>query len=71
MQARRDDQTAVGRIRASDAPEIDADAERSADDADGEEESDLVAPLDVPFETPVADLIDQRRSVPFDDADGR
>ena len=47
------------------APDIDADAERFVDD----EEFDLPTRLDDATEGSVADVIDQRRSVPTDDED--
>jgi len=42
------------------------DADRPVEDPDLGE---LDVPLEAPIETPVGDLIDQRRSVPLDDPD--
>ena len=42
------------------------DADRSVEDVD---EDELVVPLEAPIETPVDDLIDQRRTVPLEDPD--
>jgi hypothetical protein len=47
------------------AADIDADAERAADETALDE--DGLDPLDVSFEVPVADAIDQRREVALDD----
>lgn len=37
----------------------------------GDDDTDVAVPLDAPIETPLADLVDQRRPVPIDDDDNR